>query len=324
MSPQSCPLPNTVHHQWPTALSKGGVTTQFVCRAELWKQTRQRWPTWKTTRPIIPKNCKSCGGQRIGLILIVKYRCCHNWPFVSFRLQSRPKMCKRHLEAVACRPFVTMQSSLCEKVLVRRFVWQNRHSNNLVWNEMLAISCYCDLIFFFFNVRFSAVSCSLVPVRATKPFNDVESCLLQEEICGGRGYTGKPSWIFTKSNTFFFFFTIWLEAQWRWVIVSLHSHLLCRQRQRFYVFGLGSLLRKENLLDKQYNSRGLFSRKKKKKLKWAKWLKLTQRLSPSVTANLPFGKTVPVNVTLTTLKVVYHTMLYTAFKYSNGTMLFEA
>lgn len=117
---------------------------------------------------------------------------------------------------------------------------------------------FSDCFFFFFNVHFSAVSCSLVPVRATKPFNDVESCLLQEEICGGRGYTGEPSWIFTKSNTFsfLFFFTIWLKAQWGRVIVPLHSDLPCRQRKRFYVFGLGSLLRKENLLDKQYNSSG--------------------------------------------------------------------
>lgn len=44
-----------------------------------------------------------------------------------------------------------------------------------------------------------AVFSSPVLVRETKPFNDVESCLLQEEICGGRGYTGEPSWIFTKS-----------------------------------------------------------------------------------------------------------------------------
>lgn len=115
----------------------------------------------------------------------------------------------------------------------------------------------------------------------------------------------------------FLFYHLVIKAQRGRVIVPLHSDLPCRQRQRFYVFRLGSLLRKENLLDKQYNSRGLFSRKKKR-------LKLTQLLSPSVTANLPFGKRVPVNVTLTTLKVVYHTILYTAFKYSNGTMLFEA
>lgn len=108
-----------------------------------------------------------------------------------------------------CAKGILKQSPL-EKVLVRRFVWQNRHSRNLVWNETLTVSCCCCYLILFSSSMFyfSAVSCSLVPVRATKPFNDVESCLLQEEICGGRGYTGKPSWIFTKSNTFFFSFLL--------------------------------------------------------------------------------------------------------------------
>lgn len=69
------------------------------------------------------------------------------------------------------------------------FVVSLRDDSSLVW---------------FFPLRFIVLLslCSLVPVRETKPFNDVESCLLQEEICGGRGYTGEPPWIFTKSTTF--------------------------------------------------------------------------------------------------------------------------
>ncbi|KAM7376422.1 hypothetical protein PAMP_006157 [Pampus punctatissimus] len=36
------------------------------------------------------------------------------------------------------------------------------------------------------------------PVRETKPFNNVESCLLQEEICGGGGFARRPTRIFSK------------------------------------------------------------------------------------------------------------------------------
>lgn len=36
-------------------------------------------------------------------------------------------------------------------------------------------------------------------MREIKSFNDVESCLLQEEICGGGGFTPRPTWIFSKT-----------------------------------------------------------------------------------------------------------------------------
>ncbi|CAJ1074528.1 Hypothetical predicted protein [Xyrichtys novacula] len=47
--------------------------------------------------------------------------------------------------------------------------------------------------------RLWSISSSPFPVRETKPFNNVESCLLQEEICGGGGFTRKPTWIFSKT-----------------------------------------------------------------------------------------------------------------------------
>lgn len=55
-------------------------------------------------------------------------------------------------------------------------------------------------------------SSSSFPVRETKPFNNVESCLLQEEICGGGGFTPRPTWIFSKSAFFSSSFVVFMPA----------------------------------------------------------------------------------------------------------------
>ncbi|KAJ7990777.1 hypothetical protein DPEC_G00290430 [Dallia pectoralis] len=44
-----------------------------------------------------------------------------------------------------------------------------------------------------------AVIISQFPIIDIKPINNVESCLFQEEICGGGGSTRRPTWIFSKT-----------------------------------------------------------------------------------------------------------------------------
>lgn len=62
---------------------------------------------------------------------------------------------------------------------------------------------------------------SSFPVRETKPFNDVESCLLQEEICGGGGYTPRPTWIFSKSTCSFLLLTpVWFSFLCRRTLIQ--------------------------------------------------------------------------------------------------------
>lgn len=56
-------------------------------------------------------------------------------------------------------------------------------------------SLWCDLCFL--------ASSSPFPVREIKPFNNVESCLLQEEICGGGGFAQRPTRISSKSMSLF-------------------------------------------------------------------------------------------------------------------------
>lgn len=57
-------------------------------------------------------------------------------------------------------------------------------------------------------------SSSSFPVRETKPFNNVESCLLQEEICGGGGFTPRPTWIFSKSMCSFLLLFVLFMLAW--------------------------------------------------------------------------------------------------------------
>lgn len=47
---------------------------------------------------------------------------------------------------------------------------------------------------------FSPPAASVACESENKPFNNVESRLLQEEVCGGGGFTRGPAWIFSKSR----------------------------------------------------------------------------------------------------------------------------
>lgn len=78
--------------------------------------------------------------------------------------------------------------------LFKNIQFRCREKSVLWYLNMLDLSS--DLCF--------VASSSPFPVRETKPFNNVESCLLQEEICGGGGFTWRPTWIFSKSMNLFF------------------------------------------------------------------------------------------------------------------------